>query len=304
MTQSRHFDILSHVVEIANTSVDIGERLDSILGVINSHLGARLTTLFMQEHRKSQLTRANLWPPQVGGEPATVQFGRGVVGEVAMRREPQTITNYQPGQDQALDTLCRPGERAALFPVMDDNRLYAVLVMLFAGPGELDSNDLRLLQMVSREMAGAIRNFRLYFEAKKRIAELNVLSDLGRAAISTIEVDQLLDTVAGICAKLLGARGGLVHIIGHNGENFKHQAVYGKVPDACLSGDNCAQDCLQQGPGVGRLQVQVCQPDSKAPEFEHGLCVPLAFKGHYQGRLCVFDKAMQAEGMGPGFYGR
>jgi len=301
MTQSRHFDILSHVVEIANSSVDIGERLDSILGVINSHMGARLTALFMQEHRKSQLTRANLWPPQVGGEPATVQFGQGLVGEVALRREPQTIEAYKLGQDQALDTFCRQDERVDLFPVMDDNRLYAVLAMSYAAPGELESDDVRLLQMVSREMAGAIRNFRLYFEAKKRIAELNVLSDLGRAAISTIEVDQLLDTVAGICAKLLGARGGLIHIMSLNGEEFNYQAVYGKVPAACLDEKGCAQDCLEQVSGASRLRVQVCQPVPEAPELEQGLCVPLSFKGRYQGRLCVFDKVMHPEGMGPGF---
>jgi two-component system sensor histidine kinase HydH len=301
MTQSRHFDILSHVVEIANSSVDIGERLDSILGVINSHMGARLTALFMQEHRKSQLTRANLWPPRVGGEPATVQFGQGLVGEVAMRREPQTIEAYRLGQDEALDTLCRADERVDLFPVMDDNRLYAVLVMLYPKAGVLDSDDVRLLQMVSREMAGAIRNFRLYFEAKKRIAELNVLSDLGRAAISTIEVDQLLDTVAGICAKLLGARGGLIHIFSVNGEEFNYKAIYGMVPPSCLEKTGCAYSCLEEAAGVSRLRVQVCQPDPDSSEFEHGLCVPLAFKGRYRGRLCVFDKAIQAEGMGPGF---
>lgn len=301
MTKSSHFDILSHVVEIANSSVDIGERLDSILGVINSHLGARITVLFMQEHRKSQLTRANVWPPQPTSEPATVQFGQGVVGEVAMRREPQTITAYSPGRDAVMDTICIAGERAALFPVMDDNRLYAVLALVFTEPGELASDDLRLLQMVSREMAGALRNFRLYFEAKKRIAELNVLSDLGRAAISTIEVDQLLNTVAGICSKLLGARGGLVYIVALNGEEIELEAAYGRVPPSFLGAGDCVKDCLEQGSGMGSLRVQVCHPDPDAPEFEHGLCVPLAFKGHYRGRLCVFDKAVQADGMGPGF---
>jgi two-component system sensor histidine kinase HydH len=301
MTKSSHFDVLSHVVEIANTSVDIGERLDSILGVINSHLGARVTVLFMQEHRKSQLTRANVWPPQASSEHATVEFGEGLVGEVAMRREPQNIAAYRSGRDAVMDTICNPGERVALFPVMDDNRLYAVLVLVFTEQGELASDDLRLLQMVSREMAGALRNFRLYFEAKKRIAELNVLSDLGRAAISTIEVEQLLNTVAGICSKLLGARGGLVHIVALNGDELELEAAYGKVPPSCLGTDNCAKTCLDKRTGMGNLRVQVCQPDPSVPEFEHGLCVPLAFKGRYQGRLCVFDKAIQTEGMGPGF---
>ncbi len=302
MTQTSHFEILSHVVEIANSSVDVGERLDSILGVINTNLGARLTALFMQEHRKSQLIRANIWPPQqLSGEPVAVQFGQGLVGEVALKREPQTLAEYRPGRDEALDALCREGERVALFPVMDDNRLYAVMV--FVGGGEMEADDVRLLQMVSREMAGAIRNSRLYFEAKKRIAELSVLSDLGRAAISTIEVDQLLNTVAGICAKLLGARGGLVHITAANGEELNLQAAYGKVPASCLERDDCARSCLERGSGVGGIQVQICQPAEDRPDLDHGLCVPLAFKGLYRGRLCVFSKVAHGEGVPPGFTG-
>ncbi|KMY66377.1 hypothetical protein AAU61_18200 [Desulfocarbo indianensis] len=301
MSQNLHFDILSHVVEIANSSVDIGERLDSILGVVSTHLGARLTALFMQEHRKSQLNRANTWPPQAKAQAAVVQFGDGAVGEAALKREPQFIEDFKPGQDKALDALCQPGERAALFPVMDDNRLYAVLALVFAEGGKLATDDLILLQMVCREMAGAIRNFRLYFEAKKRIAELNVLSDLGRAAISTIEVDQLLDTVAGICAKLLGARGGLIQIASANGESVNHQAIYGLVPQSCLGMNSCSEICQEPVQKVGGVKVQVCQPELQDTKFEHGLCVQLSFKGQYRGRLCVFDKAMHTEGMGPGF---
>lgn len=94
-----------------------------------------------------------------------------------------------------------------MFPVMDDNRVYAVLLLVFEPGREMDNEEVLLLQMVSREMAGTIRNHRLYFDAKRRITELNVISELGRAAVSTIDLDQLLDTVAGMVAKLLGAKG-------------------------------------------------------------------------------------------------
>ncbi len=296
------FDVLAHVVEIANSSVDVGERLDSILGVINTHLGCRQSVLFLQEHARSVLVKANVWPKESAPAPAlAVEFGVGRVGETARRREPQILNVALPSGDQALDHLCQEGELAALFPVMDDNRLYAVLLLIFEPGHQMEDTDTRLLQMVAREMAGTIRNFRLYFESKKRIAELNVLSDLGRAAISTIEVDQLLDTVVGICAKLLGARGGLVTITQHNGEEHFLRAAHGQVPPRCLKGKDCIKGCGERASAGDGDRAEVCDTGSLEQGIEDGLCANLSFKGHYQGHLCVFDKAVREEGAGPGF---
>jgi signal transduction histidine kinase len=302
MSLGPRFDVLAHVVEIANSSVDVGERLDSILGVINTYLGGRQSVLFLQEHARSVLVKSNAWPKDPAPTLAlAVEFGVGRVGETARRREPQLVTVNLPGGDQTLDQLCQQGELAAMFPVMDDNRLYAVLLMIFEPGRQMEDADSRLLQMVAREMAGTIRNFRLYFESKKRIAELNVLSDLGRAAISTIEVDELLDTVVGICAKLLGARGGLVTITQHNGEQHYLRAAHGKVPKRCLESMDCLEGCgaLQRtGEGGG---AAVCETGILDHGIENGLCSALSFKGRYQGHLCVFDKAVREEGAGPGF---
>jgi len=206
MPLNTNFDLLAHVVEIANTSVDVGERLDSILGSVHSHLQTRLSVLFMQEQSRGPLVRANHWPKDaLTGKEIMAEYGQGRIGETARWREPTSLVVTEAYEDQALSALCSPGELAALLPVMDDNRLYAVLLLIFPAGRVMEPDDVRLLQMVSREMAGSIRNFRLYFEAKKRIAELSVLSELGSSAVSTIEVDQLLGTVVGICVKLLGA---------------------------------------------------------------------------------------------------
>jgi signal transduction histidine kinase len=291
MPGARHFQVLAHVVEIANTSVDIGERLDSILGVVTNYLGAGFSLLFMQEHRKSQLVPANLWPAgAVSGQAGAADFGQGLVGEVAFKREPQVHGRGAAAADASLGPVCGPEDRAALFPVMDDNRLYAVLALVFNRDAELDTADMQLMQMVAREMAGTIRNFKLYFEAKKRIAELNVISDLGRAAISTTEVDQLMDTVVGICAKLLGARGGMVAVGPKSGEGPSYRADYGEVPASCRDDLYCAGVCGGPEEPAESLRARVCRPPEGETELKQGLCVQLSFKGRHQGRLCVFNK--------------
>ena len=233
MGRESRFDVMAHVVEIANSSVDVAERLDNILGEITSYLDARLAVLFMQEQRGTRLASANYWPRSAAlPQGLSVPFGQGALGNAARSRAPSVFTFTLPSEDPVLEQFCRNQEKVALFPVMDDNRLYAVLVLVFEKGGDLNDEDVRLLQMVVREMAGSIRNFHLYFEAKKRIAELNVLSDLGRAAVSTIEIDELLKIVAGICAKLLGAKGGLIKVRSINGEEQTMQAVHGLVPPA------------------------------------------------------------------------
>lgn len=283
MDHGQRFDVLAHVVETANASVEVHERLDSILGTINKHLGSRLAVLFLQETAKSQLTQANVWPRQPrGGNPLEVAFGQGQVGRAARDREPQLVPVRLPSDDPALDALCQEGELAALFPVMDDNRLYAVLLLVFEPGRTMDTDEMLLLQMVSREMAGAIRNHRLYFEAKRRITELNVISELGRAAVSTIELDELLDTVAGMVAKLLGAKGGKVCINAPTNDPPRLQALFGQVPPECSDIADCLGDCQLYGPDDG-------VPLDGGGQAK-GMCVPLSFKGNYNGHLCVFEK--------------
>jgi signal transduction histidine kinase len=302
MALGTHFEVLAHAVEIANSSVDVGERLDSILGVIHSHFGARQSTLFIQETARGNLIKANVWPKNAATVSTPAQeFGQGKVGEAALKREPLLVRVAPPTGDQVLDSLCQPGELAALLPVMDDNRLYAVLLLIFPPPRGLADDDLRLLQMICREMAGAIRNFRLYFESKKRIAELNVLSDLGRAAVSTIEAEELLNTVVGICAKLLGARGGLITVMGRNGESKVLQAVFGQVPPECIGETSCLSACWAKLEQARTGPSAVCETGPLGAGFKQGICAPLAFKGRFDGHLCVFDKMLREEGREPGF---
>ena len=298
MSFEKRFELLAHVVEIANSSVDVNERLDSILGSIVSHMGAKGAVLFLQEHTKSRLVRSNIWPRELDVDPGlSLEFGLGLVGEVALKRVPVLKKVEADSKDAALMALCHPGEQAALFPVMDDNRLYAVLLVIFPPEGGLDAPDVKLMQMVAREMAGSIRNFRLYFEAKKRIAELNVLSDLGRSAISTIEVEELLDTVAGNCAKLLGGRGGLVQVEATNGRELKLQSIHGQVPAVCQRDDFCGN--LDEAAGSESCDGQniPCRPDDKG--MRQGAVRAFGLQGQLPRALVRVRQSGAPKGGGP-----
>lgn len=300
MTDERRFDVLARVVEIATTSVDASERLQSILGVVQGRLEARLAILFMLDKSKRNIVRASSWPRDIDLEPdLVIPLGDGVMDEVIMRRQPVMISMSKPCSEAYLTDICEPGELVSLLPVCDDSQVYGVLVLVLPQNAVVDDNMFKLLQMIAREIAGTVRNSRLYMEAKRRIAELNVISDLGLAAISTIEVDELLDTVASMCAKLLGASGGLVSIEG-SGKIFS--ARYGSIPEDCPEMVTCFAS-KNNDPKLGQQAFfPKCNGTGEGKDVcRDRLCVHLSFKGSYNGNLCVFNKVALAKGTAPGF---
>ena len=81
MGSASRLEVLGRVLAIANSSVDIGERLDNILSVIFDNFGAKRTVLFLQEHAKSRLVKANTWPRELHtSEPLAFEYGKSPVG--------------------------------------------------------------------------------------------------------------------------------------------------------------------------------------------------------------------------------
>src|SRR4030042_1055271 len=69
-------------------------------------------------------------------------------------------------------------------------------------PGERQS-----VQVANLMLAGTLRQALLQEEAKKRIAELSVLFEVGKALSSTVELDELLERIGTTPAKVITARG-------------------------------------------------------------------------------------------------
>ena len=99
-------------------------------------------------------------------------------------------------------------------PVMDDVYLYGVMNVSTLAPAQYSEETIRLLRTVATEVAGAIRNSRLYHDARKRVSELITLNEIGRAITSTFQVQEILAYVAKTTLRLLQAEGCTVRLAG------------------------------------------------------------------------------------------
>ena len=175
----------------------------------------------------------------------------------------------------------------AAFPVADDNFLYGVLLLMDRTDRSITPAERQNIQLACLMLAGTLRQAIVQEEAKKRIAELSVLFEVGKALSSTVELDELLERIVSTTAKVITARGAALNIIdGATGE-LRVSSRYGQIPPECPT---LIQDARAGRRRTGSLPISKANPLNPEGRMHYCLTVPLTFKGPLKGNLGVYDK--------------
>jgi signal transduction histidine kinase len=281
---------LTQMVEISTSTISFGERLSNLVHLLARHLKVDLALYFGLDKSKEVLGLqvSSQGPVPVSGR-LEFRLGQGVVGEAAATRQVKLGYRYQEGvvaANAGLEKLLPEYQTLAAFPVADDNFLYGVLLLADHRERTFGPAERQTIHLVTLMLAGTVRQALLQEDSKKRIAELSVLFEVGKALSATMELDELLERVVSTTAKVISARGAALHIVDRATGQTKVSSQYGQVPPAQL----CPIMAVP-APG-GALEPPFLQGQTQDAEgrTHYYLIVPLTFKGHLEGSLCVFDK--------------
>jgi two-component system, NtrC family, sensor histidine kinase HydH len=283
---------LSQMVEVLTSTVSFGERLRNLVHLLARFLKVEQALYFGLDKTKEtlslQISSKGPLPPQLRLE---YQSGQGVVGAAAKTRKPQLVLRDQEGvlaDNAALDKIQPKFKTLAAFPVADDNFLYGVLLLIDSSERSFTPMERQVVHLAGLMLAGTLRQGMLQEEAKKRIAELSVLFEVGKALSATVELDDLLGRVVSTTAKVINARGAALQIIDRQTGETRVSSHYGLVPVAKIV-PTIPEAPTTAGPGAEMPFIQGQTSDAQGKTHYH-LAVPLTFKGQLQGTLCVFDK--------------
>lgn len=217
-TPHTRFTLLAQIVEIANSNIQVENRLKHICDFLSRETRSDCVCIYRREVRGEDLA------PWVSScveieECAMMDFvvrpGEGVSGKAAMKRAPVFFPDVKTTPPTfAVSRELRDFTSILSVPVMDDVYLYGVMNFSSSAPSSLAERDLALLGSVATVVAGTIRNSRLYTDARKRVSELITLNEIGRAISSTFEVKGSLGYVAKTTLRLLSADGCTVRLAG------------------------------------------------------------------------------------------
>lgn len=211
MEESPHtrFSLLARIVEISNATIQVENRLKHICDFLSRETRSDCVCIYQREVRGEDLAP---WVSScVEIEECTlmdfvVRPGEGVSGKAARKRAPVFFPDVKTNPPAfAVPRELRDFTSILSVPVMDDVYLYGVMNFSTLAPASYTEEDLTFLGSVATEVAGTIRNSRLYNDARKRVSELITLNEIGRAISSTFDVMGTLGYVAKATLRLLSA---------------------------------------------------------------------------------------------------
>lgn len=211
MEESPHtrFSLLARIVEISNATIQVENRLKHICDFLSRETRSDCVCIYRREVRGEDLAP---WVSScVEIEECTlmdfvVRPGEGVSGKAARKRAPVFFPDVKTNPPAfAVPRELRDFTSILSVPVMDDVYLYGVMNFSTLAPASYTEEDLTFLGSVATEVAGTIRNSRLYNDARKRVSELITLNEIGRAISSTFDVMGTLGYVAKATLRLLSA---------------------------------------------------------------------------------------------------
>jgi signal transduction histidine kinase/putative methionine-R-sulfoxide reductase with GAF domain len=219
------FSLLARIVEISNSNIQVENRLKYICDFLSRETHSDCVCIYRRDARGEGLSpwvSSCVEIEECAGMDFVVRPGEGVSGKVARKRAPV----FFPDVKADPPTLAVPRELRDFtsilsVPVMDDVYLYGVMNFSTLAPANYTEEDLALLGSVATEVAGTIRNSRLYNDIRKRVSELITLNEIGREISSTFEVKEALGYVAKTTLRLLSAEGCTVRLAGEGGNILK-----------------------------------------------------------------------------------
>ncbi|MGE5284007.1 MAG: GAF domain-containing protein [Actinomycetota bacterium] len=210
------FSLLARIVEISNSNIQVENRLKHICDFLCRETRSDCVCIYRREVRGGDLApwvSSCVEIEECALMDMVVRGGEGVSGKAARKR----AAVFFPDVKANPPALAVPGELRDFtsilsVPILDDVYLYGVMNFSTLAPASYSEEDLALLGSVATEVAGTIRNSRLYNDARKRVSELITLNEIGRAISSTFEVKGTLSYVAKTTLRLLSADGCTVRL--------------------------------------------------------------------------------------------
>ena len=294
-------EILKKTVRVANSGIGFEDRLQGILDLLIREEGLERAVLFLTLPEEDYLEFKKSSPRDLVRDDRSLHLSRTPIKELIQDRSPIIITHLNRREHKALlkHPLFKGFSSLMAFPVEDDNLLYGVLVLLSRQELSQEPPYLEIMDLVSWELAGILKNSKIYTESKKRIAELSVLYQVGKVIGSTLELKELIERTVAIIAQVINAKGAALSILEKHSGQVVIESEFGLVSsglkermfqDLIREKGDCiyTAEMLARLPGPkGRLDKN--QPPDGAP-VSSLICIFLPFKGLYEGRLCVFDK--------------
>jgi sigma-B regulation protein RsbU (phosphoserine phosphatase) len=280
---------LMQFAEALNTTLDLETLLKRTAELVAAIIPYRIFAILLVNDRTRELRVRFQIGHTMHVEQLHIPMGRGVVGQVALTRQPVLLNDVTTAENYVE---VNPEVRSELaVPLIAKNRLIGVMDIESEQAGYFRAEHLRLLTLTASRVAQAIENARLYARASRQAQTLTVLNEIAVELTSILDLDPLLEKVGQLLRRLIDYQMFSILLLDEKGETlitryawrFGHtHAPQRSLPITTgLVGTAVREWRLVNVPDVSKDARYV----ETNPETRSELIVPLFYKGRIIGVL-------------------
>ncbi|MGD8855545.1 MAG: GAF domain-containing protein [Chloroflexota bacterium] len=296
--------IVNRVSQALTTEIELSALLELVGEQIRKTFKADIAYVALLDKREGLIR----FPYNYGEEFETIPYGQGLTSQIIKTRESLLLNQDVSAQTAELG-VAMVGIQSNSFlgvPVLAGGEAIGVLsVQSIHEEGRFDEGDKRLLSTIAANVGAAIQNARLYQQTQRRAEEMAAVAEAGREVSATLELQTVLERVAGRVHELFDARDTLLRLAEPDGQTFRTLVALGQYAD------EFSQDTITVGRGIhgdiarsGRAEVindVVADPrgihvpgtPKQEDAAESLMIVPLVARGEVIGLLSVYRERYQ-----------
>src|ERR1700677_2927244 len=209
---------LMRLTDALNTSLDLQTLLARTSELVRSLIPYRIFAIFLLNDRTHELRMRY----QIGHTPQVertrVPVGKGVVGQVALTRQPILLNDVSTAD---FYVAANPDVRSELaVPLVAKNRLIGVMDLESEQPDFFRPEHLHVLTLTASRIAQAIENARLYARVSRQAQTLEILNEIAVELASILDLNPLLERVGQLLRRLIDYQMFTVMLLDEKGDTL------------------------------------------------------------------------------------
>ena len=209
---------LMRLTDALNTTLDLETLLRRTSELVAAVIPYRIFAILLVNDRTHEL-RVRF---QIGHitqiERLHIPMGRGVVGQVALTRQPVLLNDVTTSETYVE---VNPEVRSELaVPLIAKNRLIGVMDIESEQADYFRPEHLRLLTLTASRIAQAIENARLYARVSRQAQTLTVLNEIAAELTSILDLDPLLERMGQLLRRLIDYQMFSIMLLDEKGETL------------------------------------------------------------------------------------
>ena len=280
---------LMRLTDALNTTLDLQTLLARTSELVRSLIPYRIFAIFLLNERTHDLRMRF----QIGHTPqierTRVPVGKGVVGQVALTRQPILLNDVSTAD---FYLAANPDVRAELaVPLIAKNRLIGVMDLESEQANFFRPEHLHVLTMTASRIAQSIENARLYARVSRQAQTLEVLNEIAVELASILELNPLLERVGQLLRRLIDYQMFTIMLLDEKGDTlvtryaWRFGYVHAPIRRVPISSGLVGAAVREWRP----INVADVNEDPRYlpmnPETRSELIVPLFYKGRVIGVL-------------------